>query len=688
MEVEPTEVRYSAERKEPILTRTSLYFHTIRHMTFKQVLDRVAVRAKRKLLDVTRGGAFLYRAPYGERVLSMYTIDPLLPGLPRLISDTLDPNFGSAVRTAGEDLRKHRFSYVGEAAQYGAEVDWCDMRRTRLWRLNLHYFDAMPLWILDAVINRNGETLAQWKWIADSWTEQNPIGCFEAWNPYCLSRRIPNWILAHQLAEQGNVTEKQFSIRFLGSLYQQASYLYSNIEWDLPMNHLTANGRALLYAGIFFQGNEAKRWLERGKELLWQRLQRDVCSDGGHAERSPMYHSLVLQDCLECYVISQNVGIPWPDEVINVLRKMVEFSDAIEHPDGEIPLFNDSGMDVATKSRDLVSMGRQHLWFGGERSAAEPCAPKSFLTGALNTSDLRHAQPKGPNGTRLKKFCKTGYYVISDASQDMKMIFDCGEVGIWEVAAHGHSDVLSYELSIGGERVVVDSGTSTYASSPRRQYERGIFAHNNVSVDGRDTCEPWGDYRMARRGHPGEVQTFERDGIVIIDAGHESFLGLRGIRHRRAIISVLGCLVVFDRILGGGIHSIEARLHFHPAMRLDPLEAEGTAYRVSGRNVRLTVRPFGASVSVVADSHDGLVAWYAPRFGELLPTKLLRMETMGSLPIQLGHVFAPQNSRIECVADHDGRRIVLEAEGEGCEVLLDNHSARIRGPAEAVYTWA
>jgi hypothetical protein len=236
-------------------------------MPLSQVFNRLLVRSKRKLLDLSGAGMFLYRPPQGAAFTPMHTKEPLFSGLPRLLSDALDPAFRDDITNAGRALREHRFLYVGEVAQYDDSFEWNDVRRKRLWRLNLHYFDAAPLWLLDAILHQNEGTLAQWEWLATSWIKQNPIGRFEAWNPYCLSRRIPNWILTHQLADIGGVAEDRFATGFLCSLYQQASYLYSNVEWDLPMNHLTANGRALLYAGVFFQGREPNKWLERGKQM-------------------------------------------------------------------------------------------------------------------------------------------------------------------------------------------------------------------------------------------------------------------------------------------------------------------------------------------------------------------------------------------------------------------------------------
>ncbi len=673
-----------------MLTRASLYFHTIRHMTARQILTRIAVRTKRKFLEVSQAGTILYRSPPATAAAYSHTNTPVLPALGKAVSGPLSPLLEATIKSAGEDLRNGRFSFVGEVSEYSNEIDWNDEQRSRLWRLNLHYFDSAPLWVLDAIINQNGDSFSHWKRVVDSWITQNRIGQFEAWNPYSLSLRIPNWILAYQLAELGGIADPEFSHKLLRSIYQQASYLYSNVEWDLPMNHLAANGRGLFYAGVFFRDTKATRWLNRGKKLLWQRLDADVCGDGGHAERSPMYHLLVLQDCLECYAISLNAGIPWPASAVGTIRKMVEFSAAIEHPDGDIPLFNDSAIGIAIQSNEIVSIAHRILGDNLGTQTAMIDRPRSLLGTILNSPEPKKARSIEAQENRfssLIQFPETGYYVIADPRREMKLIFDCGEVGIREVAGHAHSDLLSYELSVAGERVIVDSGTSTYSHGPRRQYERSIAAHNTVSVDGKDTCEPWGDYRLARRGHPGPVRSFEKDGVQIIDAGHQSFLERRDVIHRRAIINILDHIIVFDRILGRGICFAEARLLFHPDVRLEPLAGSTPTYAASGRAASLAIRCFGTNPSLKTAADDRLVGWYAPRFGELLPTTLIEMKSNGRMPLLLGHVISAIGSTVRVSTYNHGWKLELENQHSRVELALDDSGLSITGSVEVAYEW-
>ena len=59
------------------------------------------------------------------------------------------------------------------------------------------------------------------------------------------------------------------------------------------------------------------------------------------------------------------------------------------------------------------------------------------------------------------------------------------------IPGHAHADTLSFELSIGAQRVFVNSGTSEYGLSPKRLNQRKTAAHNTVEVDGKDSSQVW-----------------------------------------------------------------------------------------------------------------------------------------------------------------------------------------------------
>src|SRR5256884_5459977 len=166
------------------------------------------------------------------------------------------------------------------------------------------------------------------------------------------------------------------------------------------------------------------------------------------------------------------------------------------------------------------------------------------------------------------------------------MIADVGEIGPDHLPGHAHADTLSFELSLRGQRVLVNAGTSTYEVSAERLRQRGTAAHNTVVVDGVDSSEVWSSFRVARRARP-LVVSWGRDGAALwLSAGHEGYRRLPGkvIHRRRWRLDPHG-LVVED-VLEGRYRSAEARF---PLLRGS--EVTWTGGRASGRLAATTWHP-------------------------------------------------------------------------------------------------
>ena len=85
-------------------------------------------------------------------------------------------------------------------------------------------------------------------------------------------------------------------------------------------------------------------------------------------------------------------------------------------------------------------------------------------------------------------------------------LLDVAPLGPDYLPGHAHADTLSFELSLFGQRVIVNGGTSRYGSGPERLAERGTAAHSTVQIDGADSSEVWGGFRVARRARPRDVR--------------------------------------------------------------------------------------------------------------------------------------------------------------------------------------
>src|SRR5690606_13087772 len=107
------------------------------------------------------------------------------------------------------------------------------------------------------------------------------------------------------------------------SLAMQARYLRRRLEIHLLGNHLWANAKALVFAGAFFTGDESAGWLHKGAALIGRELDEQILPDGGHFERSPMYHAIVLEDVLDLLQLDRAFPRVLPAALVARLRGVV-----------------------------------------------------------------------------------------------------------------------------------------------------------------------------------------------------------------------------------------------------------------------------------------------------------------------------------------------------------------------------
>lgn len=386
---------------------------------------------------------------------------------------------------------------------------WNDKGIPKLWLYNLHYFDSPDLEQMQL------------------WVRDNPAGMGNGWEPYPLSRRIVNWI---KWERAGGVLNQEC----LDSLAIQVEFLSKSLEYHLLANHLFANAKALVFAGLFFSGREAERWLHKGLEILADQIDEQVLNDGGHFERSPMYHSLILEDLLDLVNIAQAyTQVSMAGEVNTwrqVASRMLGWLRNMCHPDGRISFFNDAAFEVAPEPETL----RQYAGRLGIRE---------------------HTAELGESGyIRLENY-------------NTVVLFDAAPIGPDYQPGHAHADTLSFEVSHRGRRVLVNSGTSTYEPGPERAKQRGTAAHNTVVVDGADQSEVWAAFRVARRARPFDVQT---DHATFVEAAHDGYQRLeKSVIHRRRVEFADGGLLISDTLQGRGVHDVGIYFHIHPDAQVD-----------------------------------------------------------------------------------------------------------------------
>jgi uncharacterized heparinase superfamily protein len=496
------------------------YVHTLRYLRPVQFYGRLWSRLVRPRVDARPAPALRDASgpwtPWAWREPSMIAADRF-----RFL------NAEGAVRTAG---------------------DWDDAAVPKLWRYNLHYFDDLTA--RDAAARRELHRALITRWVAEQ-----PAGQGTAWEPYPTSLRIVNWIKTDLDAKASGALLLDQAAR--QSLAVQLRWLGGRLERHLLGNHLWANAKALLVGGLYFGGAEGDAWCAHGAEILSQELREQFLADGGHFERSPMYHATLLEDSLDLLNVARHYGAAFPGtlraDLAARVSPMLRWLQVMTHPDGRIAFFNDAAFGIAPTYAEL------------ERFAA------ALGVGA-------GSERLGP----LELLPDSGYVRL--ASGRAVAICDIAPVGPDHLPAHAHADTLAFELLVGAERVVVNGGTSTYAPGAERQRQRGTAAHSTVEVDGEDSSEVWGAFRVARRARARLLGSGVRTGVgasvrVWAEGEHDGYARLPGrVMHRRRWELDDDELLVTDTLTGQP-RAARARFHLMPGLRAS---AGGAGVRVQG----------------------------------------------------------------------------------------------------------
>lgn len=402
-------------------------------------------------------------------------------------------------------LGPSHFSFLNQEKKFSKKINWDFQSYGKLWTYNLNYFDFLNQ---EGVSKDNGLALI-YNYIENS--SRTGVGI----ESYPISIRIINWIKFisnHQIQDQ-YVDE---------ILSKHLSLLYKNLEYHLLGNHLLENGFALLFGAYYFRDDAIYK---KSKRLLESELNEQVLNDGAHFELSPMYHQLLLTRVLDCINLIGNN--PWKKDSLHEVMnekacRMLGWLDKITYRNGKIPLVNDSAYGIALGSEQIF--------------------------GYANYLNLK---------IRDSKLTDSGYRKWDDDCSEIFM--DLGQIGPDYIPGHAHADSFNFEFLYKGRPIIVDTGISTYEKNYKRQLERSTESHNTIRIDGINSSDVWGGFRVGRRA---KIVSF-KEGKNKITATHDGYK-IIGALHTRSFKKLDHKIIIEDAVESKKSHQIESFLHFHP----------------------------------------------------------------------------------------------------------------------------
>ena len=549
--------------------------------------------------------------------------------IPTIVASIPDSIRTQTLAEADHILSQH-FHFRGRAVTLIGDIDWqahpggnvsweWDLNRHRYFvALGTAYYYSHRLEYLDKLVN-----------LWEQWIAANPVCQSPAWRqPFEVASRLRNWIWAYFLLERSGQFRPHHLQRLEGAIRQHGVFLYSNLEYHWPNNHLLLEATTLYEYALLFPATDQKV-ATRARSLLIREIAKQILPDGGHSELCTMYHRIVAGELAQLSILCRRLGKPLPCDVEDQIRKSVSFTRALQRDEGSVPLTGDSAADDTNLRFDFASPERSELTYW----------TKSEQTSKVVASEHRIPPPN------LQLFPASGYAFLRAGAADhrLHLTFDFGPFSRCPSANHAHADALSFDLHAGGRPLLVDPGVYLPWDDDGSwaRHFRSTAAHNTLVIDGRDQSELC---RFADVGRTASTRIVgyqsSEDEVQVTADCVPYWVDGREICHTRTISARNdGHIFIRDNVTGSGHHRLQ--WYFHVAADLDAvltspgefvlrLPATGRDLaRIRAQSVRTP------SLKLTRGQTEPRQGWVSLNSAAVLPAYVATFSTEAELPFSL-----------------------------------------------------
>ena len=411
----------------------------------------------------------------------------------------IDSQDKETILKCADNALNHDFDLLGSGLMHLDPIPWhSDFKSGYTWPKGVFY-RKMPrnpagtdikvpwelsrchhlLWVGEAYLISSDEKYAQ-EVVSEinNWIDENPLMYSVNWTcAMDVTIRAVNWMHALNFISASKCFTDEFVARVSKSLYQHGFFIRNNLEKVIPYsnNHYSSDIVGLLYLGQFFnKTSKGKCWFRFAEKEFFKDIEIQVLPSGGHYEKSVSYHRLMVELYSYPIYMFDRCGIKVPISIKDKVQLMYDYVANYTKPNGYAPLIadNDDGRFLPFVKRDF----RMHSYLN-DASSAEVSIVSNGLSNRFRTTEKTS-----------KLFEDAGVAVVRN--DDAQLFVSCvgysrkpksSEVNL---GTHTHNDLLSFELNVGGNDIIIDPGTYLYTSSIKDRNEfRSTRKHNTIIVD-------------------------------------------------------------------------------------------------------------------------------------------------------------------------------------------------------------
>ncbi len=372
-----------------------------------------------------------------------------------------------------------------------------------------------------------------------------------AWEPRVAARRTLAWLSQSPVILAG--ADRTFYSRFTAALETHRAFLERQLGGALAGDDRLLVALTLAEYGLCVDG--AATLQRRGTDALAVEIATQVTLDGAPASRNPQVLVDVLLDLLPLRQAYAARSVPAPQPLLNAIDRMMPMLRLFRHGDGSLALFNGMGQT----------------------------APELLAT-ILAYDDAR-ARPLGNAPYAGYQRLEAGATIL---------VVDAGASPPRAFSSAAHAGCLSFELSSGARKVVINCGAPEGGRASAREAARSTAAHSTLVIDDTSSCRfasggvlgRWlGDQILAGPSHVVAGRD-EGDGTATLALSHDGYIPRFGTVHHR----VLTLAAVGDRLDGhdrlvetsrrpSGAMPYALRFHLHPSFKARATP-DGAAVRI------------------------------------------------------------------------------------------------------------
>ena len=383
-----------------------------------------------------------------------------------------------------------------------------------------------------------------------------PPGDAVARAPHVSASRVTAWLAHYDFFAAS--ADDAFRQRLMTRLMVEARTLAASIPTPGHDHHALTCLKGLLACAVAMPDQSG--FLTRTMRHIGPEIGRQILADGCHAERSPGVQLAALRELAEMRALMQIGQIAPPLALAAVLDRMSPVLRALRHGDGGLALFNGSHEENPAGIDLVLSQSTR-----GRSVAAE--------------------MPQG------------GFIRIQSGRS--LMLVDAGPPAPPGFDACAHAGTLSFELSVGRERLIVNCGAGILPDW--RDALRATAAHSTLVVADTSSSE-FRNGVVARRPAHVTIDHRQSSGAHWLDLGQDGYVpGFGAVHNRRVYIADGGeDIRGEDSLTRDTPVAFALRFHLHPMVKV-ARDGHEPGTEEDGGAVLLTL-PSGAVWRLRADS--------------------------------------------------------------------------------------